>query len=327
MCILAALLIATPNYRDIAYIIKAVSRNVEFGLIAMSLTFIIIAGQIDLSIASIMALSSTVAALIFRNLGIPMEICVAIGLLTGLLLGAFNGFLVAYVGIAPMIATIGTLALYRGLAQIAIGDNSIGDFPKWFIGVDRAYQFTIAHIRIPMTIIGLLVVTLLAYVILSFTTTGRKVFAIGTNERAMLYTGIDTRLFKFLLYAVNGLFCGVAGLLMSSRLLVVRYDMALGGELDIIAIVMLGGTSIMGGKGGVIGTFLGLLIVIFLRSGLSVAGVKVDQQLFALGVILLLAIAGPQMASILKERRLDSIARRHFQESPRGRAGSSEERG
>ena len=310
--LLVLLLTTTENFRDADYIIKAVSRNVEFGLIALTMTLIIIAGQIDLSVASIMTLASTVTAMMFHDLGVPMEMAIIAGLATGFVLGFFNGVLVAYAEIPPLIATIGTMSLYRGIAQIAIGDNSLGNFPKWFNSVDRIYAFSIGNAKVPFTPLGLLVVTIIMFLIMRYTTTGRKIYAIGTNERAVKYVGVDVKRFKMMLFAVNGLFCAAAGLLAMSRLLVVRHDMALGGELDIITIVMLGGTSILGGKGSVIGTFFGLLMVVLLRSGLSVAGVKVDQQLFALGAVLLIAIVVPELLSLLKERRLDRISRRDF---------------
>ncbi len=314
LAVLAFLLITTEDFRDARYIVKAVSRNVEFGLISLMLTFVIIAGMIDLSIASTMTLSAMVAAILFQEAGLPMAAAIVFGLAAGFLLGLLNGVLVAYAGIAPIIVTIATLSLYRGIAQIFIGDHSLGQFPAWFNGVDRIYAFNIGDAKIPITVVGLLIVAAIMFMILKYTTIGRKIYAIGTNERAALYVGVNVKRFKLMIFGFTGLFCAAAGLLTMSRLLVVRHDIGLGGELDMVTIVILGGTSFLGGKGNIIGTLCGLLIVVFVKSGLSVAGVKVDQQLFALGALLLLSIIIPELVSLLKEWRLGRMAQRQLDE-------------
>ena len=148
-------------------------------------------------------------------------------------------------------------------------------------------------------------VLIIMFLVLKFTSTGRKIYAIGTNETAAKFSGINVKRLKFLLFSLSGLVAGAAGILCMSRLLVVRHDMALGGELDIITIVVLGGTSILGGKGNIIGTLWGWLIVIFVRSGLSVAQIPVEQQLFVIGTLLLLALAIPNIISILREKYLN----------------------
>lgn len=310
--VLVLLMIVTPNYRDSAFIIKAVSRNVEFGLVALMMTFVIIAGQIDLSVAAIMTLSGTVTALFYTRVGIPFWLALIIGLAIGFILGLINGALVSYLNLASIIVTIGTLSLYRGISTIFIGDHSIGKFPKWFNSVDRIYPFKIGNVGIGVTIIGFLVIIIIMFLILKFTTIGRKIYAIGTNERVALFSGVNVKRFKMLLFGFSGLFSAVAGLLYMSRVLVIRHDLALGGELDIITIVMLGGTNILGGRGNVIGTLWGLLIIVFVRSGLSVANVPVDQQLFAIGLLLLISIAVPDVVSILRDRYLTRKVKREL---------------
>jgi rhamnose transport system permease protein len=310
--LLALLMIAAPNYRNFGYIIKAVSRNVEFGLVALMMTFVIIAGQIDLSVTAIMTLSCTVTALFYTRVGISFWLALIIGLAIGFILGLINGVLISYLNLASIIVTIGTLALYRGISTIFIGDHSIGKFPKWFNSVDRVYLFKIGNAGIPVTIIGFLVIMIIMFLILKFTTIGRKVYAIGTNERVALFSGVNVKRFKMLLFGFSGLFSAAAGYLYISRVLVIRHDMALGGELDIITMVMLGGTNILGGRGNVIGTLWGLLIIVFVRSGLSVAHVQVDQQLFAIGLLLLIAIAVPDVVSILRDRYLTRKVKREL---------------
>lgn len=305
LIVLTILLITTPNYRNVLYIIKAISRNVEYGLVACTMTLIIIAAMIDLSVAGVMTLSATITGLLYHNAGIPMLGAIVLGLMGGLMLGMINGALVAYLKIPAIIVTIGTLYLYRGISKIFIGDHSLGHFPDWFNRVDRIYPIKIGNVNIPVTIIGLLVVVIIVFFILKFTSIGRKIYAIGTNETAAKFSGINVKRLKFLLFSLSGLVAGAAGILCMSRLLVVRHDMALGGELDIITIVVLGGTSILGGKGNIIGTLWGWLIVIFVRSGLSVAQIPVEQQLFVIGTLLLLALAIPNIISILREKYLN----------------------
>jgi rhamnose transport system permease protein len=300
--VLVLILIIEPNYRDTAYIVKALSRNVEFGIVALMMSFIIIAGMMDLSVASIMTLSTTITALLYHYAGIPMWLAVIIGLISGFAQGLLNGALVAYFKIVSVIVTIGTLALYRGISQIFIGDHSLGDFPKWFNAVDRIFLFKIGNTGIPVTLIGLLVMVIVMFLILKFTTIGRKIYAIGTNEVAALHSGVNVKRLKLLLFGFSGLFAAAAGMLNVSRFLVVRYDMAIGGELDIIIICMLGGISIAGGKGNIIGTLWGILMVTFIRSGLSVAGVGVDLQLFWMGALLVAAIGVPQVILILRDK-------------------------
>lgn len=312
--VLAVLLITTPNYRDASFIIRAISRNMEFGLIALMLTFIIIAGMIDLSVAAIMALSATVVGLVYQDAGLPMLVAIIIGLAVGLILGMINGALVAYAGIQSIIVTIATLSLYRGISTIFIGDHSLGGFPEWFNQVDRIYLIDIGDIQIPVTIVGFLVIAIIMFLILKFTSTGRKIYSLGTNETVAKFSGLNVKKMRFLMFCASGIFAAAAGILTMSRLLVVRHDMALGGELDIVTIVVLGGTSIAGGKGNVIGTLWGLLIVIFVRTGLSVAGIPVDQQLFIIGLILLLAVAVPDIISIVRERYLTRKVQRSLME-------------
>lgn len=306
------IMIIEPNYRDAAYIVKAFSRNVEFGLIALIMSFTIIAGMMDLSVASIMTLSATITALLYHYAGIPMWLAIVIGLIMGFVQGLINGAMVAYFNIVSIIVTIGTLALYRGISQIFIGDHSLGDFPKWFNAVDRIYLFKIGNIDIPVTIVGLLVMVVVMFLILKFTTIGRKIYAIGTSEAAAVCSGLNVKRFKLLLFGFSGLFSAAAGLMAASRYLVVRYDMAIGGELDIIIICMLGGISIVGGKGNVIGTLWGILMVTFIRSGLSVAGIGVDLQLFWMGALLVAAIGVPQIISILREKSLTKRVQREL---------------
>jgi rhamnose transport system permease protein len=233
-----------------------------------------------------MALSACITAFLFQ-LGIPMGLALFLGLLTGLFLGWFNGWIVTKFELPPIIVTIGTLALYRGIAMILMGDKSIGRFPEWFVGCDTRY---IGSTFIPYPLVIFIILAAILWLILNFTLFGRHVFAIGTNEQAAKYSGIRVKRLKLILFSLSGLFSAFAGIVMMSRLGVVRYDLADGGILDIVTITLLGGVDINGGRGNIGGTVIALFTLIVLRLGLSVANVKIENQLAIIGSLLILSI-------------------------------------
>jgi rhamnose transport system permease protein len=302
LAVLAVGLLSSKNFADIGYILKATSRYMEYAIVALIMTFIIIAGQIDLSVASCMTLVATFTGLMYRA-GIPMELAIVLGLASGFVLGLINGSLVAFVGLPPLIVTIGTMALYRGTSQIFIGDKSLSKFPEWFNGVEKIPLFKIGNVVIPITLIFFIILAVVFYLILHRTGVGRKIYSLGTNKTAAIYSGVNTKRITLLLFGFSSFFAGLAGIMTMSRLLVARYDMALGGELEIITMVLLGGTDINGGKGSIIGTFIAVFIVIILKTGLMVASIKAQDQMFIMGALLLLSIITPNVARIIKEKR------------------------
>jgi len=276
----------SPYFADLEFILDSSSMFIEYGIAALILTYVIIAAQIDLSMASNMALSACITAVLFQ-LGIPMGLALFLGLLTGLVLGWLNGWIVTKFELPPIIVTIGTLALYRGIAMILMGDESIGRFPEWFVGLDTRY---VGSTFIPYPLVMFMILAVILWLILNFTLFGRYVFAIGTNEQAAKYSGIPVKRLKLILFSVSGLFSAFAGIVMMSRLGVVRYDLADGGILDIVTIALLGGVDINGGRGNIGGTVIALFTLIVLRLGLSVANVKIENQLAIIGSLLILSI-------------------------------------
>ena len=289
MMLIVSIVVGTllsPYFADMGFILDSTSLFIEFGMIALTLTFVIISGMIDLSVASAMALVGCVTGTFYQS-GVPMLAAIGIGLLLGAVLGGFNGFLVTKFGLPPIIVTIGTLALYRGISQVLLGDHSIGHFPDWFVGIDRIF---IGGSIIPVPLVIFVGFSIVAGLILNLTVFGRKTYAIGMNERAAKYSGIPVNKTKMILFVASGLMAAVGGLFMMSRLGVARYDMATGGELDIVTIALLGGADINGGKGNVIGTFIAFFVLATLRTGMSVANIKIENQLAVLGALLILAI-------------------------------------
>ncbi|MBT3902244.1 MAG: ABC transporter permease [Pelagibacteraceae bacterium] len=274
----------SPFFGDLAFIMDSATPYVEYGLIAIILTLIIISGEIDLSIASMIALTAVIFGTVY-NAGFGMLFSVLIGVLSGALCGLFNGILVTKLKIPSIILTIGTLTLYRGIAQALASDFSLGGYPSWFIGIDYRYVGII-----PIPVIIFTVFALIVGFLLSSTIYGKQLYLIGTNPQTAKYSGIKVDKIKLLLFTFSGVISGVAGVLTTSRLAVARFNMATGAELEIVLMVMLGGTYIFGGRGNIFGTFVAFWIVVILRSGFNVARIKIESQLTILGAMLIIAI-------------------------------------
>ncbi|MGA8151354.1 MAG: ABC transporter permease [Terriglobales bacterium] len=285
LMVLAATLASrlSPYFADIAFILESSTYYIEFCLVALVLTLIIIAGEIDLSIASMMALSACVFAIaVHAGTSIPLALAASLG--SGLVMGALNGLLVTIFRLPSIVVTIGTLTLYRGLAQVLVGDHSIGSFPAWFVGLDLR---TIGSVPLPVAIF--VVTALLLGLGLGSTIYGRQIYQIGTNEIAARHVGIRVDRIKMGLFLGSGIASAFAGLMMASRLGSVRYDLAAGGELQIVLIAILGGTSIFGGRGTILGTFLASWLLVIIATGMTVANVTINAQLTVLGVLLIVS--------------------------------------
>ncbi|MBR2561610.1 MAG: ABC transporter permease [Eubacterium sp.] len=316
LCLLVAVFLfsfmLSDSFHDLAYILKCATRYVELGMVAYTMTFIIITGMIDLSAPAIMCTSATIAALL-NQAGAPMGLCIVVAFLVGLGLGAINGTLVAVAQLPAMIATIGTMNAFRGIAQILIGDKSVSGLPKWFLSVEKRPVFMIGKANFSVTLLLFIILGIIAYIILHKTGFGRKIYGIGTNEQAVIAAGVSSRKIKFGLFCASGMMCSLAGLLTMSRLQLVRYDMALNQEIEIITMVLLGGADINGGSGGILGTILAVVIVIFLKTGLIVANVTSDQQTFVMGVLLLVTIVVPNLIHMISTKRLEKEAKKAIQ--------------
>ena len=273
----------SPFFLDINYILKSFTLYSELAIVALILTMVIIAGEIDLSPAANMALSACLFAWAQAS-GIPMPVAIGIGLAAGLLMGLLNAWMVISLQLPSIIVTIGTLTLYRGLAQVIAGDKSIR-VPEWFIGVDK-----IMILGIPLPVVLFVVLALVLAVILGGTIFGRQIYQIGTNETAARYAGIRSARIKFSLFLLIGFVASVAGIMTASRLGSVRYDLALGGELQMVLMAMLGGTYIFGGRGTILGTFLAAWLLVVVSTGMIVANVLPAVQLVVLGGLLIVAI-------------------------------------
>jgi rhamnose transport system permease protein len=275
----------SPYFLDVGFLLDSTSLYMEIGVMALAMTLVIVSGSIDLSVASNLALTAVIVAKLHAEHGVPMAVAAALAPLIGGALGLFNGLIITRLGLPSLTVTLATLALYRGVAQVLIGDRSIGRFPEWFVGIDSRYAGPF-----PLPLILFLSLAAVIGIVLRMTTFGRCVFAIGTNEAAARFSGIPTRRVKATVFCLSGAMAGVGSVMMLSRLGVARYDLALGDELAVITAVVLGGTDIFGGRGGVLGTVIALFLLGIIRRGMGVANVTADTQLTVTGTLLVAAV-------------------------------------
>jgi rhamnose transport system permease protein len=273
----------SPYFLDINYILSSFTLSAEFALVALVMTMVIISGEIDLSPAATMALSSCLFAYTYQA-GVPLPVAVLVSMVSGLAMGAFNGLLVIRLQLPSIIVTIGTLTLYRGLAQVIAGDKSIR-LPEWFVGINN---WLVGGIPMPVIIVA--VAALALGLVLGTTIYGRQIYQIGTSEIAAQHAGIRTKRIKMGLFLLMGFVSSIAGLMTASRLGSVRYDLGTGGELQMILMAMLGGTYIFGGRGSILGTFLAAWLLVVISTGMTVADMLPATQLTVLGLLLIFSI-------------------------------------
>lgn len=292
-----------PNYLSIGNQINLFILSIEKIIVALVMTFVIINAEIDLSVASMMGLSACVLAYLYSQ-GVSVPVALLAGLLIGVLGGAFNAFWIAKVGLPSLVVTLAMLIGFRGLARVLLEDRSIGDFPAWFDTLGQ--QPLIGPFPLALLIFFLLVI--LAIILLGFSGFGRYVYVIGNNRDVANYSGVKVNRVKTILFIASGTVSALAGLLFAARLGAVRGDLALGFELDIITMVLLGGVSIFGGSGSIYGVLLSIMIVLNLRNGMALANITGHVQTGVIGILLILSVLIPNMTqsirAYLNRRRL-----------------------
>jgi rhamnose transport system permease protein len=267
----------------------------EVALVALPMTFIIITGGIDLSVGSIVGMTAILLGVFWQNVGMPLSLAVFSAIAVAALAGFFNGLLITRVRVPPLIMTLATLALYRGLAEGISEARSVRGYPDWFFVLGQGEV-----LGVPTQLWILLVAVIVFWVVLARTTFGRSLYAIGHNETAARYSAIKVDRIKLVIYSLSGLMAGIAGAIFVSRVSTTRSDMGTGLELDVIAAVVLGGTSIFGGIGTIGGTVLGFTLIQLLKNGLSLTGVKGDATIVVIGTVLILSIL---ITNFLQHRR------------------------
>ena len=268
-------------------------------MIALPMTFVIIAGEIDLSVASTLGLSSVMLGVLTKA-GVPIELAMVICLVVGLLAGAINGFLVTIAGLPSLAVTIGTLALFRGIAVGLLGTTAITTFPAFWQNLAQA-RFGLSGIPVVMVLVVVLIV--IFALVLHFTPFGRGLFALGLSKDTAEFSGVKVNRAKFIAFMLTGLISALAGIYWTLRYGSARGDNATGLELSVIAAVLLGGVSIFGGKGALHGVIAGVLLIGVLQSALRLANVSSDAINIIIGALLIVSVLSPRILAWARRLR------------------------
>lgn len=277
-----------------------ITRNVTFvAIIALGMTLVIITGGIDLSVGSVLCLCSMVLAVVMHA-GYSIEIGIAASVATALVVGAFNGFLIAYIGLPPFVVTLGMLSVARSLAMVASGNTVVFEFGPdhdtllalgggaWFFGIANPVMY--------MIVLGLL-----TGFVLRFTRFGRHVFAIGGNEHAATLTGVPVKMIKVAVYMISALSAGIAGIVQTGWLGAVTTNIGAGMELQVIAAAVIGGANLAGGGGTALGAIIGAMLIEVIRNSLGLLGINAFWQGTFIGGAILFAVMFDRLANYRRD--------------------------
>ncbi len=295
-------------------------------LIALPMTLVIITGEIDLSVASVVGLSSVLVGQLHHDAGLSIPVAAVLAVLVGAVCGAFNGFLVAYVGLPSLAVTIGTLALYRGIAVGLLGTKAVTDFPeKW---TDLAKQRISEGSAYPVILIPFVVLAVAFALLLHFSPFGRGVFEIGLNDEAAHFSGVNVERTKFLLFVLAGAVSAFAGIYYTLRFGSARGDNADGLELQVIAAVLLGGVSIFGGRGALHGVIAGVVLIGVISSAMRLESYTVNVINIVIGSLLVLSVISTTLLgwaqALLARRRRGTPSSEPTGQRPQAAAASTE---
>jgi rhamnose transport system permease protein len=276
----------------------------EKAIMALTMTLIIITGEIDLSVASVLGLASVVLGATWQA-GVPLWLGIILVLLLGAVAGLVNGLLVTRLGLPSLVVTLGTLGLYRGLAYVVLGDQAVSNFPSAFTNFGFG---SVPGTLIPWPFVVFALLALVFIGVLHLSWIGRQIYAIGNNKEAARFAGIRVARVKLLLFVASGLLAALAGVIFTARFSSARPDNALGFELDVVTIVLLGGVNIFGGKGTLLGVILSLFIIGAVRNSLGLVNISGDIQNIVVGVLLIFSVLGPNIAQSIQA----TLTRRHL---------------
>jgi rhamnose transport system permease protein len=288
--------LASPYFLDAWNLSDATFNFTEKAMIAFAMALLIIAGEIDLSVAAIIALASTAMGYAVQ-MGVGTPGLVAIGLATGLACGAFNGFLVAVLRLPSIVVTIGTMSLFRGISYIVLGDQAFGKYPADFAYFGQGYVFWVFSFEFVL----FLAVALVFGILLHRTNFGRHVYVIGNNPLAARFSGIPVERVKFILFLLTGLMSGIAAVCLTSRLGSTRPSIAQGWELEVVTMVVLGGVSILGGAGTIVGVVIAAFVMGLVTFGLGLLNVPGIVMSIFIGLLLIVTIALPIIARRVRD--------------------------
>jgi rhamnose transport system permease protein len=290
----------SPYFLDFYNLSDATFNFAEKGILALAMAFLIIIGEIDLSIAAIIAVASLAMGLAAQA-GAPTPALIVIGLGVGVTCGAFNGALVTAFSVPSIVVTIGTMSLFRGIAQVVLGDQALTKYPASFQAIGQGYIS--ARLPIPISFVLFLVLAVLFGFVLHRTTIGRRLYAIGCNTTAALFSGVPVKRIRFWLFVLMGLMAGLAAVLLTGRIGSTRPNIALGFELEVITMVVLGGVSIAGGSGGIVGVTLAVFLLGLTTFGLSLINVPGIVISILNGALLIVSIGAPNLVARVLRRK------------------------
>jgi rhamnose transport system permease protein len=305
--LLAAILLATvvynathsPVYLDVDNFVNLFQLSIEKVIVAVVMTFVIVNGEIDLSVASVMAFSAGVLAVLHEGGTVPFGLAVVVAVVVAAGAGFAQGVIVARTGLPSLVVTLAGLIGFRGAARILLEDRSIGGFPDWFGDLGRDEVLGPLPLALVLFLVGLAV----GGVVLHRSAFGRTLFVIGNNAEVARYSGVDVVRSKIVLFTLSGAVAGLAGVLFAARLGSVRANLGEGYELDIITMVLLGGVSIFGGSGTLAGVALAICIVLNLRNGLGLANVEANTQTGVIGGLLIVSVLAQNLIDRLPVTR------------------------
>ena len=296
VAVVAAVMV--PSFASASNVSFLLLDVVAIGLIALPMTLIIVTGEIDLSVASALGLTSALMGQLWES-NVPILTVMSLCILAGALLGAFNGGLVTMFGLPSLAVTIGTLALYRGLAFVVLGSRAVASFPTTWTSFATS---DIPGTPIPVPFAIMLGLALVFGVVLHATPTGRGLFAMGASEEAAVFSGVAVARTKFALFVVSGAVAGLAGVFWTLRYASARADNAAGLELSVVAAVLLGGVSIFGGRGALPGVLGGVLLLGTLTNALQLASVSADNLTIVTGLLLIVSVVAPNVLDRVRSR-------------------------
>lgn len=283
--IIVVMSILSPYFLTPRNLLNIITQVSDIGVMAVGQALVILIAGIDLSVGSTLAVSMMTMAFLYKIQGWPFTTALVVGLLIGALVGLINGVLATYARIQPFVATLATLSAGAGLALFITDGNPVTEFPDWFLTLTSADV-----LGFPVEGIILIAVYLIAAFWLNFRPSGRALYAIGGNEEVARLSGINVRALKVRVYVISGLLAAVAGLLVTSRLDSAAPTAGAADLLNVIAVVVIGGASLAGGSGGMLGTFVGLLIIGTLNNGMSLLNVSPNLQPVVIGIAIIAAV-------------------------------------
>ncbi|WP_091186208.1 ABC transporter permease [Paenibacillus catalpae] len=293
---------SSSNFFQFSNIVGILLSTAVTGVLALGSTFVIITGGIDLSVGTVMTLSAVMTGVFITYWGLPVPLGIVGGILTGAVCGLLSGVMVARLKIPPFIATLAMMMIAKGLALVISGTKPIyfNDDPVFSeVSQGSFFDEIIPGFAIPNAVVIFFIAAIIGSILLSRTIVGRYNFALGSNEEATRLSGVNVNYWKIVIYTITGIFTGLAGILIASRLNSAQPALGSGYELEAIAAVVIGGTSLSGGKGTIVGTVIGALIMSVLTNGLRILSVPQEWQTVVVGIVILLAV----YADILRRRK------------------------